>query len=437
MIGFRRKVLALIVAALSAPVAPAMAEEAGPTPVTCHAGLPNGTTCYAGRSEQGAWYQAAYPADWNGVLIIYAHGGPRTEEPKPEDAAADLDKFSFLVREGYAWAGSTYRRAGYGVRSAAEDTDQLRSIVWRRFGRPRLTLLHGLSWGGNVAAKVAELHSLSVDGSRNYDGVVLTSAFLAGGSEGYGFRADLRAVYQFYCRNHPRPDEPAYPLWQGLPRDAVMSRADLTARVEACTGLNLAPEARSAAQAAALRNILSVTGLRQAELVAHLAWATNLFQDIVWNRLDGRNPFENVGQTYTGSEDDVALNAGVERFTADPTAVARLAYDSDLSGRIVLPVLTLHARYDPTVSVGHEAMYRNTVAAAGRSDLLVQTFTSENLHSQLSSPEYVAVFDAMTRWLENGQRPSPTEIDGRCREIAERYTERCHFLPQFEPHFPR
>ena len=24
-----------------------------------------------------------------------------------------------------------------------------------------------------------------------------------------GFRADLRAVYQYYCRNLPRPDEPA------------------------------------------------------------------------------------------------------------------------------------------------------------------------------------------------------------------------------------
>ena len=93
----------------------------------------------------------------------------------------DLERFSVMVSEGYAWAGSTYRRGGYGVRMAARDTDDLRRIVWDAFGKPKRTLLHGQSWGGNVAAKAAELYAVSADGERNYDGVILTSGLLAGG----------------------------------------------------------------------------------------------------------------------------------------------------------------------------------------------------------------------------------------------------------------
>lgn len=438
--GTMRDLSALAVAALiwtgGGVYAPAVAQAIAPEPATCPASLPAGATCHSGRSADGAWYWVAYPADWNGTLIVHAHGGPRTGDPQREDPVEDLDRFSMMVREGYAWAGSTYRRGGYGVRMAAKDTDDLRQIVWDAFGQPARTLLHGQSWGGNVAAKAAELYAVSADGSRNYDGVILTSGLLAGGSRGYDFRADLRAVYQFYCNNHPRRDEARYPVWQGLPENDSMPRAEISARVEDCTGLSLAPALRSTAQASALRNILSVTGLQADQLVAHLAWATNLFQDMVWRRLDGRNPFSNVGTTYQGSDDDLALNQGVERFSADPLAVAALAYDSDLTGQIVLPTLTLHARYDPTVFVWHETAYALTVQAAGRSDLLGQVFTTEALHSRLSAPQYVGLLTSLTGWLETGERPDASDVLTACLAVAERYGEPCLIDPDFRPTLP-
>ena len=43
----------------------------------------------------------------------------------------------------------------------------------------------------------------------------------------YDFRLDLRVVCQYVCRNHPRPDEPQYPLWQGPPMDNTLTRAEL------------------------------------------------------------------------------------------------------------------------------------------------------------------------------------------------------------------
>ena len=418
---------------IGAGVLPASAQAIAPEPADCPASLPEGTTCSSGRSADGAWFWTARPRDWNGTLILHAHGGPRTAEPQRDDPVEDLERFSVMVSEGYAWAGSTYRRGGYGVRMAARDTDDLRQIVWDAFGKPKRTLLHGQSWGGNVAAKAAELYAVSANGERNYDGVILTSGLLAGGTRGYTFRADLRAIYQFYCRNHPRPTATQYPLWQGLPEGAAMPRADIAARVEDCTGLSLAPEARTRAQADALRNILSVVSVTADSLVSHLAWGTNLLQDMVWERLDGGNPFSNAGTTYQGSDDDVALNQGVERFEADPAAVAALAYDADLTGAIVLPTLTLHARYDPTVFVEHEAIYAQTVAGAGRSTLLTQVFTTEALHSQLSLPQYAGLLIAMTRWLDTGEKPDAQDVVEACQSRAETYGQPCLIDPDFVP----
>ena len=434
-------VLAQTPAAVASPPAGAGAgagsASSAPVGATCPEGLPSGAQCYAGRSEEGAYYWMAVPAHWNGVLVMHSHGGPRTQTPEANDEIDDLQRFSVMVREGYAWAGSTYRRGGYGVRMAAEDTDILRRIFWERFGRPKYTLLHGQSWGGNVAAKAAELYAVDGDGQKNYDGVLLTAGVLGGGTRSYRFRADLRAVYQFYCRNHPRLDEVQYPVWRGLPADARMTRAELTARVEQCTGVGLPAGERTVEQARKLDNIVRVIGIREDELVSHLWWATNLFQDLVQARLDGANPFSNIGVAYSGSEDDVALNAGVERFQADPMAVARLAYDADLSGLIMLPTLTLHAKNDPTALVGLEALYRDTVAAAGRSDLLVQTFTDEEQHSKLSTPEYAGLLEALMGWIARGEKPTPASVAAACEARSAAYGEACLFDIGYVPIVPK
>lgn len=422
------KRLAILIAALllAGPVAAAQ-DPAPVAAIACPDSVGPGVRCLSGRDPNGAWYVIAMPADWNRRLIVHAHGGPRTGEPEATDPLEDLDRFAVMVRQGHAWIGSTYRRGGYGVRMAAEDTDNSRKIFWSRFGRPDRTLLHGQSWGGNVAAKASELYALDVDGGRNYDGVLITNGVLSGGTRAYQFRAGLRAVYQFYCRNHPSPDEASYPVWQGLPAGARMSRAELRERVDACTGVEQPAARRTPEQARRLRDILVTTGVAEEQLVSHLWWATNLFQDLVHLRLGGRNPFDNGAVVYSGSSDDAALNAGVERFTADPDAVAQLAYDSDLSGLIVLPTLTLHALYDPTVSYDVEAAYAATVAAAGRSHLLVQAATDEDQHSKLADGGYLTALTALERWIESGVRPDPAGFQTDCLGIAA--ADACRFAP--------
>lgn len=416
--------LGLVAAALVLISSPGAVQAGEPTVRTqridCPASTGRGTRCVAGQDENGAWFVAAVPANWNRRLIVHSHGGPRTGTPEADDELEDLDRFSVMVRHGYGWIGSTYRRGGYGVRMAAEDTDNARKIFWSLYGRPERTLLHGQSWGGNVAAKASELYVGNAQDGWNYDGVLITNGIVSGGTRAYGFRADLRAVYQYYCANHPAHNEPQYPVWQGLPLNSQMTRAELRRRIETCTGVDKPAGRRTPEQAARLRDILAVTGVEEAELVSHMSWATFLFQDMVMRRLDGRNPFDNSQTVYTGSSDDAALNAGVERFTADPEGVALLAHDADLSGQIARPTLTLHALHDPTVSYGVEALYAATVETAGRSQWLVQVATDEAEHSKLSDASYMTALDVLEGWIDRGVKPDPAGFQRRCEALWSR-----------------
>lgn len=430
MSGLRRHcAIALLMAVVAAAGRLAMAQQAQ----SCPDGLASGTRCYVGHDRNGAWYWIAIPTHWNHVLVVHSHGGPSLKAPAPQDPVSDLRRFSVTVAEGFAWAGSSYRHAGYGVRDAAQDTDNLRQIFWAKFTRPRYTLLHGQSWGANVAAKTAELFGADRSGKPVYDGVILTSGVLGGGTLSYDFRADLRVVYEYLCHNHPAPGEPAYPLWQGLPEDSKLTPRELDARINACTGVNLPETARSAAQKRALANIVAVLHIPERTLVAHMNWATFIFHDLVHRQLHDENPFSNIGVHYSGSDDDAALNATVQRFAADSHGVRDLAFDSNLSGVLTAPTLTLHAEDDPTAFVELESVFHDTVARAGREALLVQSFTDEHEHSKLATPEYAALFRAMMDWITRGQKPTLATLGADCAEAQRIYGESCHFDPGFQP----
>ena len=193
----------------------------------------------------------------------------------------DLAKYSIWVKLGYGFVASSYRREGYGARMAAEDVDQAREFFIARIGKPQRTFLHGASYGGLVSAKLLELYAKNADGSLNYDGALLNSGLLAGATRGYEFRVDLRVVYQYYCKNLPRPDEPQYPLWMGLPTDAKLTPKDLEARIDECTGILKPAAERTEQQKQNLATITKVIGIVPRELVRHMQTATLLFRNIV------------------------------------------------------------------------------------------------------------------------------------------------------------
>lgn len=125
-------VAGILTAGLIGP-AQSSAAAGAPGAVPCPGDLAAKATCYSGQDSHGAHYTVAIPRTWNGTLVMHAHGGPDLgEESDPQRSSEDLERWSVMVDEGYAWAGSAYRRGGYGTRMAASDTENLQPSCSRR-----------------------------------------------------------------------------------------------------------------------------------------------------------------------------------------------------------------------------------------------------------------------------------------------------------------
>ncbi|WP_197651435.1 hypothetical protein [Sulfurospirillum sp. UCH001] len=399
--------------------------------------LPAETTCWSGQDEAGAYYWVAKPKEWNGNLVLHSHGGPALgKHPKAERAIEDFERWSIWVRSGNALAVTSYRQGGVALMSAAEDTARLLPIASKLVGKTKKVILHGQSWGGGVAARAAEVGGPLSKVQPQIDAVLLTSGVLAGGTKSYDFRLDLRVVWQALCENHPRANEIQYPLWQGLAsKDAKMSKEDLTQRVNECLGLNKPEAERSEKQKENLKTIVNVIKIPEKSIQGHLAWATQHFQDIVFNRLDGRNPFGNENVKYVGSSNDEELNKKVLRYKADPTAVADFGKDTNPTGNIALPIITMRAVNDSIAFVELASAWEETVAKAGHSKNLVQLYTNDKEHSYLSDAQYVAAMNALLTWVESGKKPTPQDVAQKCITLDAKWKPQgdCRILPEYKP----
>lgn len=411
----------------------------------CPAALPAGSTCLAGRDYLGASVWLAKPAQWNGQLIVFAHDGPDLAEPGPARSRQDLSRWAVWLQAGYGWAGSSYRQGGLEMQAAVDDTERARQAWVAEFGAPQRTLLHGHGWGAGVATHVAaryttpDLHPRRPGTGRPpYDALLLSNGVLVGAGRAYDGWLDLRVVYQAVCHNHPRPDEPVYPLWMGLPPagsgQAGLTRAELAQRVEACTGLSKPPGQRSAAQRQALQTLTGVTRIPESAVQTLLADATWQFQDIVWRKLKGKNPFGNEGVRYTGSGDDEALNRQVPRYVSDPAARAALAADTDPATRLNLPVLTLHAVRDPIAPVEYETEFRRVLAEVGNAGRLLQLYTDDDAHDGITDAQALSAAAALSDWLDQQKMPLPADVADTCRQLAPRWkpASDCRYLSRYQ-----
>src|ERR1700704_5004282 len=117
--GFTTAGLGLVtftIAALMGAVAGYSEESAKvalPDTTKCPDVIAEVATCYTAKHASGAFLLAALPKNWNGNLVVFAHGGPDVAPPTAIRSQADLTKYSYAVKLGYAWVASTYRREGY------------------------------------------------------------------------------------------------------------------------------------------------------------------------------------------------------------------------------------------------------------------------------------------------------------------------------------
>jgi len=415
------------------PVGSGAINEEAPKLAACPAALPPGTRCLGGQDSAGAFYLVAIPAQWNGILVLHAHGGPTLGAPNAARSVEDLQRWAVVVKAGYAWGGTTFHQGGVAVHAAAQDTERLRRIFVRHIAQPKLTILHGQSWGASVAAVAAATFTDDGAGHHPYDGVLLSSGVLAGGSHAYDFRLDLRVIYQSLCNNHPLPTEPQYPLSIGLPAGAKLTAAELRRRAGACLGLDKPEAQRTPEQQRKVKTIVDVVKIPASSIESHLAWGTFHFQDVVQLRTGGRSPFGNAGVKYSGSPDDATLNASVARYAADPQAVATFAADTDPDGRIPVPVLSVHGIDDPTAFVEMDDSFRRTMEKAGTAGHLVQTFTADNTHSYLSDSAYPTLLAALVDWVRGGAKPTPAQIAQRCPQFEAVFGANCRFRQDYLP----
>ena len=101
------------------------------------------TSRYAGVLG-GAAYRIEVPANWNGELVMYAHGYSGEGNQLPPTTSVIR---RHLIQNGYAWAASSYSKNSYDVR-AGVDGEALVQLL----GRDRLRIADGLGQSDAVFA---------------------------------------------------------------------------------------------------------------------------------------------------------------------------------------------------------------------------------------------------------------------------------------------
>jgi hypothetical protein len=75
-------------------------------------------------------------------------------------------------------------------------------------------------------------------------------------------------------------------------------------------------------------------------------------------------------------------------------------------GDVSRPLLTMNGIADPLVVVSNQAVYRDLVDGAGKSEMLVQAYVDGPGHASFSADQYLAALGAMESWLDTGLRPN-------------------------------
>jgi hypothetical protein len=124
----------------------------------------------------------------------------------------------------------------------------------------------------------------------------------------------------------------------------------------------------------------------------------------------GGNPFDNRNTIYSGFDDDVAVNRGVKRYSADPKSVEYIRQYYTPTGRVSDPVLALHTTYDQLVPAHDVGYYDVLAAVSGKQDLFVSKFVQADGHCNINAPRIAVAFDELLSWARDRKRPAAGEL---------------------------
>lgn len=376
----------------------------------------------------GVPYRIRVPENWNGTLLVYAHGYAEHVTPPllaPLDAVVDT-----LLARGFALAASrfagsvrmigTAADSGYTVKAGMQNTLALTAAFRDMVGLPQRTIIWGQSLGGLMTFGLIEKFP------GLYDGAIALCAPGAGAPRRWDQALDVALAYAVAFEWKPE--------W-GTPGD-IRDDVDFMTEVWPHILARMTPAQKGRWEFIRLVNRIPpdtyYVGLNRALPV--------YFATSVRGELESRagGPVAgNIGRVYTltGPEKvylaalGVDANALLEQmnamttFTSHPNARNYVEHYVNPSGRITRPVLTLHTEGDALATPNHEAAYRATVEQQGNGDLLMQQFVPGGAHCTFTSAQYIAGIDAMVYWLDNQNRPDPSSF----------FTPELGFDPSFVP----
>jgi pimeloyl-ACP methyl ester carboxylesterase len=347
-----------------------------------------------------AGYRIEVPQNWNGSLVMWAHGF------RGEGLELTVDNHPlrlFLIANGYAWAASSYSKNAYDVAVGVTDTHALTTLFNGIVSRPDRVYLTGASMGGHVTGAAIEQYPDAYAGAMPICGVL-------GDVELFDFFLDYNQVAAALAGVETTfPPDPVRWVGESVPQ--------IRSTLAAAWPLGLTPDGQNLRALTELRS----GGIRPLSDAAFIAWADFLLQ---FGALDGTVPrspgvvVDNADAVYQFDTDpalspaEQALNDAVLRVVHDPQGRAGngAANVPVVEGTPRIPVLTLHTLGDLFVPFSMEQIYAQRVAANGRSDLLVQRAIRGVGHCDFTADEFVRGFVDLVAWVEHGIKPDGDDV---------------------------
>ena len=356
--------------------------------------------CFAGQQASGSDYLICTPGtgqpDWNGDLLLYAHGYVAITEPIgiPADQMVLPGPYGpvavndLVTDMGYGFATTSYPTNGLAVLPAIVDLIDLIDLFTTAVTTPTRVLLTGVSEGGLITTLAIEQHPDAFDG-----GMALCGPY-GGFHEQVDHFGDFRIVFDYFFPGL-MPGEPVtIPTW-------LMD----TWSTSYFSSMIL-PVIEDPANAPTITQLLTVTGAAPYEFDPPTSTAT--IEKLLWYNVFatedaklklGGQPFDNTTRVYSGSEDDGALNLGVTRIEADEAAIDEIEAFYQTSGDLRRPLVTLHTTGDFVVPYWHAALYQEKVTQAGRDALYQHFVTDVHGHCTFGALDVIEAFWALEEML--------------------------------------
>lgn len=355
----------------------------------------------------GGQYVIEIPTNWNGELVLWAHGNVNPSNPGGTVLRVQNPALrEHWIRNGFAWAASSYRCNGAVTGVGLFDMLAVRDLFTTlNDGRaPTRTYLNGVSLGGRIAML----------GLREFPSVISGAlAQCPAGQETNDTRVAIAAVAELITGvsvNASTIHQDLNRMVQVLgrpPSYTAKGRQLASIQIELTGGPR--PFAMEGLAMRFIDNIrFGVTNTPDAIVRA----ATNT--DIRYSIADG------LGLT------SAALNMQVARKYVDPQLRSRTGPFRELApfdGRITRPLLTIQGTGDLQVPVSQQQALAHAVRRQGTDHLLVQRLMRIPGHCRFTAAEERRAFDDLVSWVRTGVRPEGDDVLGPLEDAGLRFTE--------------